>query len=339
MHKLIFLLSFFSVSANAIELSYEGLAQVEAFFHERDASTWKSAPTSDIGLASLEFQASAQFDKNLSATVKMVYERPRIEGPADSDFKEPEEAYLTWQNNWFDINAGKVALPFGRFETVFINETLLQGFVETFEGALVLGKDLESWGYSLYVFNGSVDVAKDKSQDNLNNFGSRVWGVFHFAGIDHKLTLDYISQGADSDGVQDTLTTSVAQKVPTVLVAYAASLSQWSFNFEYAQSLRKYGASELSHLGSGAMPKMGQVELSKEIGQEDVWFVGAQYQWTEEAKTLSLPKQRVGFLIGKEIAKNQTLKLELHRDNDYTVSDSGTGHRSFGALAQFEITF
>lgn len=320
----------------AIEMSYNGLVQVEAFYHERDVGTWQSSPTSDVGLASFEFQATAQFTSTLSGAVKMVYERPRIEGPADSDFTEPEEAYLAWQRDSFSLMAGKLALPIGTFDTIFINETLLQGMVEEFDGGLSFSVNGEKAGATAYVFNGAVDVSDDGNRDGLTNYGARLWGKVNLAASSHQLTLDYISQGADSDGVEGAVTSPIVQKIPVAVAAYRFDLMNFSLVAEYGASLRKYNSAELSHKGQGARPQAWQVEVAQRMGD---YFVGLQYQGTKEARDLELPECRYSFVAGKDFADSQSLKIELHKDYDYNVADDGTDLESFGGLVQWMVTF
>ncbi len=225
-------------------------------------------------------------------------------------------------------------LPFGQLETNLVNDTLgLElvspdqsiGFRET--------AALMSWstgGFSLegYVFNSDAD-----ENDSPGDFGlSLGYGKEGF-----NIGVDYLSNVADSAMV-------VAALGETEGVAPDGNLNAISINGMVqpgavtllAEHIQLDSLDEIGFL-SDAAPSFSQIDLGYDLGNG--WSLAAACQLTDEGAILGLPESRITASVATTVYDVVAVSLELWHDEDYEVSDGGTGDGFNGVVLQVAAEF
>lgn len=119
--------------------------------------------SSDIALATVELGAGWQFSDRLRGDLILLYEEDDTE-PMDID-----QAFLTFGSTEefpLYLQAGKMYVPFGRLDSVFVADPVVLELAESRETAALLGFESGGLNLSAAIFNGDVATIGD---DLINN--------------------------------------------------------------------------------------------------------------------------------------------------------------------------
>ena len=298
-------------------LNFNGLVEVEAGYSSPDAGD----SSSDLVVATVALGAEAALTENLSIAVALLYEED------DTDL-EVDIATISYTHisNGFSLALGQDYLPFGAYSTALVNDPLTLELGETRETAFVASYESGYFASSLYLFNGDQD--KD-DRDRLNNIGARIT----FVSDNVAVGVDYISNLADSDGLQDGYYGFDAGED----VVDGSSI-YGGFTFGSAQLFVEHlrALDEFAGDGNNSEPSATQFEISFEAGD---FIYAAAYQETDEALFLGLPEERISVGLSTEILGGLGLAVELLRDEDYAIADGGTGDSTDSLVLQFAAEF
>lgn len=142
-------------------IGFSGLVEVEASYQDGPG-----ASTSDTQLAKVEIGLDARVNDWVSASLLLLFEEDNTD-PIDFD-----EAIITIGNTEvspFYLAAGRIHLPFGRFETQMVSDPITLDMTEFIETAVQVGAVLNGWEASVFVFNGEI---QERGDDRLDQFGA-----------------------------------------------------------------------------------------------------------------------------------------------------------------------
>jgi hypothetical protein len=96
----------------------------------------------------------------------------------------------------------------------------------------------------------------------------------------------------------------------------------------------------MAFAGSGAEPEAWSLEagLTFDLLDRETIFSLA-WQGTDEARDLELPENRFGAAFRMFFLQNTSLALEYLHDEDYDISDGGTGNDADSATMQVAVEF
>jgi len=322
---------FFQCSwAATIETS--GLVEVEY----NSAKDFEGAKTSRFALATVELGVDAELDKNISSHVLFLYEQGNTEFDAD-------EGTITYKigASPVAVTAGKMYVPFGRFETMMISDPLTLEIGETNETALHLTfkNDLVTAG--VYAFNGDTikaDMAAD-GDDTMDHFGAHLGLQFKPGPLDISVGASYINSLADSDGISGVLSEITDG---TTLADYSAGVSAyldvgfkgfWLLG-ETVTTQDAFAVDRLPFDGKESKPSATNIELSYTLdsGGHNL-TLGFALQSTEQAMALRLPETRTLFALSYGSAEGAAIGLEVGSDKDYEVG----GEQKDGSLVNIQL--
>ena len=300
-----------------VEMS--GVVEVEA--SHTDRSGFSGGDESDIAVATVELGIDARINDWTRANVTLLYEED--DTPLDVD-----AATLTIGNS--DVTplyftAGKMALPFGHFESHMVSDPLTLELGETFETVALLGFESDGLYGSAYLFNGDQDDGDDEINDLGLNLGY-AWERDDFSG---DVGVSYLSNLADSDGVGGHLDDNVglggaiSDDVAGWGVHAVLASGPFSFVGEYVTVADGFAATEMQFNGGTAEPSAWNLEAGYSFelaGRESTFAVG--YQETDEAVALGLPESRLSAALAVALMENTTLAFEWAHDEDYAVTDN-----------------
>jgi len=304
-----------------IEIS--GLVEVEAFITTSEPSE------SDITLATIELGVVSDITNNLSAEVVFLFE----EDETDLEIDVAELNYA-FANTPISVTAGQLYVPFGRFETGLISDPLTLELGETRETTFKLNYEQGPIAGSLYVFDG--DVSRDGG-NGIENWGANI----SYTGNGVSVDLGYINSLGDSDAIQDSLATQGMDNFSDGFTAFFSyDIDAFTFIAEYVTALDSFNDVAFN----GAKPSTSNLEIDYSInlfGKPGTLI--AAYQTSDDSLTLGLPESRFLLGLGAELndyfGLNFGLSIEYANEQDYDVSDGGTGEETNTFTAQLAISF
>jgi len=286
-------------------ISISGLIEVEANYEKFKESGAGSESSSDLTLATVELGIDVDFVKHVSGHVVLLWEEDETE-PLDVD-----EAYIRLDGEDvvpLYLQAGKMYVPFGTFESHFISDPNTLELGETRESAAVIGYANDQLELSFGVFKG------DTKGRHLNTFvagGAYTLPEEAVPGLALTAGASWISNLADSDVLSDEIV-SLDDKINGIHAFVMATLNdRWTLIAEYLGALDRFKAGELAFDGGNALkPKTWNFELGCAV--TDALTIAAKYEGGDDLGEL-LPDRQYGAVASYALFKNTTLSLEyLH---------------------------
>ena len=296
-------------------ISLSGLIEVEAGYEniDYDDPAANDEDSSDLTLSTVELGIDIDFIKHVSGQVLLLWEEDETE-PLDVD-----EAFILLDGEDvlpLYLQAGKIYVPFGNFETHFISDPNTLELGETRESAAVVGYTNDLFNLSFGVFNGDID--EEGKDDHINSLVAS--GVFTLPekavpGLALATGLSWISNIADSDLLTDTIEDAAEEaavdafidnKVDGLAAFLIATLNErWTLIAEYIGALDEFDDADPG-LG-GLEPKTWNFELGCAV--TEALTVAAKYEGGNDLGDL-LPDEQYGIVASYGLFKYTTLSLE-----------------------------
>ncbi|RLT98028.1 LbtU family siderophore porin [Ketobacter sp.] len=308
-----------SGSALGEKVQVSGLIEIEATWGEG----YDDESYSDLTVATVELGIAAELNDKVDAEIVLLYEEDETELDVDV-------ATLSFENlvGPVDLLVGKQYLPFGRFETALVNDTLVLELAETNKTAALFGLEQDGFTVGAYLFDGSTD-----RENNVENYGFTA----SFGQDNFSLGFDYISALTESDAISElvdplllesddgavSLSGSLSVDVITIVAEYMTAIDDIEF----------VGNTEFQ-------PEAIQVEVdfATNLGGQEYSF-GFALQESDEAVALGLPESRLSLGGSTSVYENVSLAVEFWHDEDYSESDGGTGEKSNNVVVQLAAEF
>lgn len=239
------------------------------------------------------------------------------------------------------MTAGKFTMPFGRFETNMVQDSLALEIGEI--GTEDISVEFEQNGFygSAYGYNG---INKSGSSHRIEGFGFQASYCYekNEASVDGGIS--WVSNIADSGGISDLFDENGLEEIHDQVGGLGAYLmagyGPFSFAGEYVRAMDEFEDSEISYRTHGAEPRAWSTEFANTTelyGIETTFAIG--YQSSMEAVDLGLPESRIIGVVGINILKGVTLTLEYFHDDDYNEEDGGTGKSAETFTVQLAYEF
>jgi hypothetical protein len=303
-----------------------------------DSEAFSGTDTSDITLAKVEFFVDAQPHEYLTTHVQMLYEDDGTETIS------LDEAFATFGNTEkfpLYLQAGKWAGPFGSFDTDMSSDPLTKNLGETKEASILVGATQGDFTLEGFIYNG--DTQKAGESNRIDQFGFAGSYGAETNGIAYNLGGAYLNNMADSDGLTTQLgnnATAIQNYVSGIEVHGDVAISNITLRAGYMSALKSFQAGEIAFNGQGAKPAAWNVEAaySMPILGHDTTFA-ATVQGTKEALALGLPETRYGAAVTVAIVDHFSITGEYLHDEDYSVSDGGTGNSGHTATLKLAAEY
>jgi hypothetical protein len=308
------------------KITLSGVIEVEAGYEDLDFDDpdEDDSTSSDIALATFELAVDVDIIKHVKGHVLFLWEEDDTE-PVDLDegiiIIDGEDVVPLY------LNVGKLYVPFGYYESHFISDPLTLELGETRESAVKVGFANDMFEISAAIFNGDINET-DEDDDHIDNWVAG--GIFTLpeetvAGLDLKVGASYISNIADSDGLEGALdeefgTDEIDKYIPGWSAFLSASFREkFFFEAEYVGAMDKFENDDLGlDPGEKFKPSAWNVELAYAI--TDKMEIAAKYEGSSDTLNL-LPETQYGAAITYGLFENTALALEyLHGEfeNDDT---------------------
>ena len=312
-------------------VTISGLVEVEVGFSE----DYDGNDESDIALATVELGIDIDLHKYVSAHILLLWEEDDTE-PVDLD-----EGYIMLGNTEhfpLYLQAGKLYVPFGNFESHMISDPLTLELGETRETAAIFGVEYKGLYAGAYAFNGDIDESGD--DDEIKCFGLNAGYAFENETFGLDIGAGWINNLGDSDTLGDTLPGEIKDYVGGLTAHAIFSWRGLQLIGEYLGATDDFEVDELEFKGTGAEPETWNIELGyifEVAGHETV--VALAYQGSDEALALELPEERYLGTIGVGLIDGLSLAVEYAHDEDYDEKDGGTGDNADTITLQMALEF
>lgn len=285
-------------------LSFYGVVEVEANYSDHD----DEGSSSDLVVATVEVGVEAQITDTITANVSALYEED------DTDLEIDVATITVEQLAGTDLSlaVGQNYLPFGRFNTNLINDTLVLELAETRETAAGLTWEGHGIAATVYTFNGDVD----DGHDTIENVGI----ALNYNANGYSIGADYISNILDSDGLSGFFEDDLGVALDNIDDSAGAYIIHAAATVADTDLLAEYVKSEEFSVGTWTdrEPEVLHLEIAHHISH---WTVAIAYQETDDAEGL-LPEERLSLGATVEIANNVGLGFEYWNDEDYSGDES-----------------
>jgi len=307
-------------------VSFSGLIEVEGSAGE----DFEGVNESKFELATVELGFDARANKWASGHVLVLYE----EGGDDKVLID--EAYITLGNTEefpLYLTAGRMYVPFGKFETNMISDPLTLEIAETQETALQVGFAAQGAYGSIFAFNGDTNEGGGDSQ--IEQFGANLGYLLEQDTFSLDFGVSYMNSMGDSDGLSEMLEEENlldADYVDGLGVYAIATIGPVSLIGEYITALDDFD-------GSDSQPMAFNFEAGYSFvlaGKESTF--GVAYQGTDDLADF-LPESRILTTMSVTVFPATTLSIEYAHDEDYDENEGGTGESADRVTGQLAYEF
>lgn len=261
-----------------------GVIEVEAAFVDSDDGN-----SSDISLATVELGLESTINDKVDAALLLLYE----EGENDDNITVDEAVINFHPNDSLSVSAGRMYVPFGRFDSNMVSDPLTLELAETQEEAVQLGFSSGNLAGSAYVFKDDEDAS-----DEIDDFGVNLdyeaeaftAGVSYISDVNDKSTADTEAAG--------------------VGVHASGTFNQFTVIAEHIQ---------MDEIDGGAEPSASSLEVGFDLGNDRL--IAAAYQVTDEAADLELPETSMGIAYRMPVFGGAGLAAEYMKHEAYDGSD------------------
>lgn len=291
-----------------------GVLEIEAAFENNDVD---GEDTSDITLATAEVGIEAKPVEWLTGFALLSWE--------DDDEKIIfDEAHITLgasEEIPYYLQAGKLYVPFGVYETNMISDPLTLELGEIVDTAVQVAVEMSGFRGSIYFFNGETDEANE--DDKVRCFG---------ASVGYSLEGDVLTVDVGGDWINNILESGPLNEMvrdtgelEDYVGGYGFHANLWVGPFSvFTEIIAATDDIEFAGMEKKEAPMAWAVEAGytfEVVGRETTVALG--YQATDEAVGI-LPESRILGSVGVGLSDSLSVALECSTSDDYARSDGGS---------------
>lgn len=233
------------------------------------------------------------------------------------------------------LTAGQLFAPFGRYSTSMVSPTLPMMLTRIKARPIILGyKSQTSTGIfaAIYGFRGDTILGTTAVG------GANLGYILDAFRSTTEIGVSFVSSLNDAGGMQNTGAvpgttfggfasftngSEYVHKIPGIDAHLTTSFDRYNITLEWASSLGRFQASDLSFNGQGAQPQAAQIEGGITFFSFDrPSSIAVAYQLAYQTLALNIPHQRMNVVYNISIWKDTVESLEYRHDIDY-------GHNQF----------
>lgn len=304
-------------------ISISGLLEAELGIANDDYSdpATEDEDASDIVLATAELGIDAEFHKHVSGHIVLLFEEDE-----NDDNIAVDQGFIAF--NGADVipmflNAGRLYVPFGQFESRMITDPVTSDLGETNQSAVQVGFANDMIEASLAIYNGDVNESGD--DDHVDSYAagfvfSLPEGTVPSLGL--ATGVSYISNIGDTDLMEGTIVTppgTLADSVAGLGAFVSVNFNEFVFlEVEYVTALDEFLAGELTFSGGAELaPSALNVEVA--VAPAEDLEIAVRYASTDEFNN-ELPETQYGLAVAYGLFEGATVAAE-YLMNEYENDD------------------
>lgn len=230
------------------------------------------------------------------------------------------------------FTGGQLFVPFGRYNSYMLSAPVTQ----------VLGRVRNRVGEIGFKQNGIFGAGyvfkSDTGPGDHATSGANLGYAFNTGSIKGEMSAGFISNIADAEGVQGTIsggfggfgttpaTEDIINRIPALNIQGSIGSGPYTLVGEFVSTTEQFNAQDLQFNGEGASPLALNLELARTFKLADLpASVGIGYGYTNEALALGLPKQRISAVFNYVPWRDVIFGLEFRHDINYKVGTTAGG--------------
>ena len=296
-----------------------------------------AAKGSDIALATVELGFDAKINDKVSAHILVLHEDDETDSPVI------DEGTITIRDGSMFLSAGRMYVPFGNFESHMVSDPLTLELGETQEAAIEVGYEAGGLRTSVYTFNGEADKT-GVDNDVIDDFGISIAYKMKAGSMDLDLGLDYINNMAETDGIQDAVTTpgAIAEHTGGIALHAIINMDALTVIIEQVSAIDDFNTTDLTFNTTKANPSASNIEVAytMNMGGREVTIAIAHQSTSDADPTITgLPESRNMISVSTTIADDVGFAVEYTDASDYDLADGGSGESGGMLTAQLAVEF
>ncbi|MCK5003334.1 MAG: LbtU family siderophore porin [Gammaproteobacteria bacterium] len=316
-------------------LEISGAVEVE--FNTGDDHT--SATSGDIALATVALNFDAQINNNVSAHIVVLHE--------DDDTDPPviDTGIISITNDSMFMNAGRMFIPFGNFESHMVSDPLTLEIAETQEAVIEVGYEADGLRASVYAFNGGADK-NEADNDVVDDFGISIGYNMKMDSMSLDLGFDYINNMAETDSIEGTVIGggpgggTIEEHTAGIALHAIINMDALTVIFEHITAADDFNTADLDFNGENASPSATNLELAYTMNMGDrEMTMAVAHQRTSDIDASALPESRNMISVSTTIVDDVGFAVEYSSASDYETADGGTGESGGMLTAQLAVEF
>ena len=310
-------------------VSLSGVIELEASWGE----DFEGVSESTVELATAEVWLEAQMSSWAQGILGLEWD-------GDDDKITVAEAFITVgdsEKSPLSFTGGRLAVPFGSYETNMISDPLTLDIGETVEDALVVGFEQAGFSGSVYVFNGETN--EGGGNESIEHYGLSLGYSVERDDLGLEIGVGYISSLLDSDGLTDAMADGMETDYVGGLAAHVvAGFGDVVLIGEYVAGLDDaVEVSAADEVTNHSKPAAWNLEAAYTFGASEVTAAAAM-QGTKNLGGI-LPELRLVATVGFGLDEGLSLAFQYAHDEDYDVAEGGTGEAADSATAKLAYEF
>ena len=308
-----------------------------------------AAKGSDIVLATFALAFDAQINDNVSAHVVILHE--------DDSFDPPviDEGIISISSNSMFLNAGRMFVPFGNFESHMISDPLTKQIALTQEAAVEVGIETGGLRASVYAFNGGADqitTATPDDNDVIDDFGISIGYSVKTGSTNMDFGFDYINNMAETDGLEGAIIGggpgggggggTIEEHTAGMALHAIINMDALTFIIEHVTAADDFNLLDADFNGAKASPSASNIEVAYTMdmgGQEMTIAVAHQSTSDMDPGNIGMPETSNMLSVSTTVAGDVGLAVEFSNASDYETADGGTGESGSMLTAQLAVEF
>lgn len=313
-------------------LEFSGAVEVEASSSE----DYAGASSNDIAVATVAMGVDAVLNERVSSHLAFLYEED------DTDFGVDEATITLGLSDAAAVIAGKMYVPFGRYDSLMVSDPQTLEMGETVETVLMLSMEQQGLYGSVYLFSGDSDEAATVAAGDDDAISSGL-NLGYAVAERFDIGMGYISNIADSDTLQSLEDSGsnigeVESHVAGASAHFSASFGSVTVLGEHVTALSSFENGDLdSTVNNEEQPSASNLEVGFDLANGV--NLAAAYQMTDEALFIGLPEKLVSAAISYEIMSGGSLAAEYATMEDYDTDDGGSGETANAVTLQLAVAF
>jgi len=322
-----------------------GLLEFGGAYRSVDMNVGGHEQDSDLAMTTVELGIAAEVNDWVSAEIALLYEDPTFGDNGDANF-EVDTAIITIANP--DVTpgflmAGKMFVPFGALLEHFPNDPLIHAPLalllgETNEKALLIGAELEGFTVSAYVFNGDVEEGDGDNVIESYGFDANYAFEDEAQDLDMLVGASYISNIAESDGLEEALTGTIESYTPGAAVYFHVGLQGFFFDAEYMTATEDFGVGELNMGTASAKPEVWNLEAGYNYNWWRNLEITLKVAGSDDCEGLGFPRERYGINFNQEIFDDTVFSVGYMYDY-YDKDDTNNRNTQDLVFSQIAVEF
>lgn len=294
-------------------IEFSGAVEVE-INSGKDHTATKS---SDIALATVELGLDAQINKNISAHVLMLHE--------DDDTDPPviDEGIISYTADSVFMNAGRMYIPFGNYDSHMVSDPLTLELGETQEAAVEFGVESNGLRASVYVFNGNAD----QTDDVIDDFGFSINYSMKSGAADLNLGFDYINNMAETNSLEVLAGPTIQSHTAGIALHATINMDALTIIFEHVTATDDFNTADITFNGAPATPSATNIEVAYTMALDgrEMTFAYAHQDASDIDQNAGLPESRDMISASTTIAGDVDLGVEFSSAKDYSAFTGESG--------------